>query len=161
MAEKLSLARKCCWSAFASRASGHCYVSREINRFSKSFRVANIKNAGFSNSRLGFRLSKLDLFKARVLFWFCLFIQRSLSLPDLSRKIKGSPLAGCKYLLINNNFFKDRSFMRYLVLDILTNPVRVTLTKKVTFCRKIHCQFRCLYIKILAPCLDVIMIAFF
>ena len=32
--------------------------------------------------------------------------------------------------LINNNNFKDRSFQQYLILDILTNPVRVTLTKK-------------------------------
>ena len=33
--------------AFALCAGGHCYVSQEINRFSKSFQVANIKNAGF------------------------------------------------------------------------------------------------------------------
>ena len=52
------------------------------------------------------------------------------SLPDLSRKIAGLLLAG--YKLINNNNFKNRSFQRYLVLDIPTNPVRVTLTKKGT-----------------------------
>ena len=51
-----------------------------------------------------------------------------LSLPNLSRKIEGLLLAG--YKLINNNNFKDRSFQRYLILDILTNPVRVTLNKK-------------------------------
>ena len=51
-----------------------------------------------------------------------------LSLPNLSRKIEGPLLAG--YKLINNNNFKDRSFQRYLTLDILTNPVRLTLTKK-------------------------------
>ena len=77
---------------------------------------------------LRFRVSKLDSFEARVLFQFCLTTQRSLSLPDLSGKIVG-PLV-TRYKLINNNNFKDRSFQRYLVLDILTNPVRVTLTKK-------------------------------
>ena len=75
-----------------------------------------------------FRVSKLDSFEARVLFQFCLTTQRSLSLSDLSGKIVG-PLV-TRYKLINNNNFKDRSFQRYLVLDILTNPVRVTLTKK-------------------------------
>ena len=77
---------------------------------------------------LRFRVSKLDSFEARVLFQFCLATQRSLSLSDLSGKIVG-PLV-TRYKLINNNNFKDRSFQRYLVLDILTNPVRVTLTKK-------------------------------
>ena len=33
--------------AFAVRANGY-YVSREVNRFSKSFRVVNLKSAGFS-----------------------------------------------------------------------------------------------------------------
>ena len=42
------------FGAFAVRASGPCYVSREINRFSKSFRVANIKNAGFSKLKTQF-----------------------------------------------------------------------------------------------------------
>ena len=77
---------------------------------------------------LRFRVSKLDSFEARVLFQFCLTTQRSLSLSDLSGKIVG-PLV-TRYKLINNNNFKDRSFQRYLVLDILTNPVRYTLTKK-------------------------------
>ena len=77
---------------------------------------------------LRFRVSKLDSFEARVLFQFCLTTQCSLSLSDLSGKIVG-PLV-TRYKLINNNNFKDRSFQRYLVLDILTNPVRVTLTKK-------------------------------
>ena len=89
------------------------------------------------NSRLGFCVSKLDSFKARVLFRFCLVTQRFLSLPNLSRKIEGPLLAGHK--LINNNFFKDNSFQQNLVLGILNNPVRVTLTKKVTFWGKIHC----------------------
>ena len=80
---------------------------------------------------LRFRVSKLDSFEARVLFQFCLTTQRSLSLSNLSGKIVG-PLV-TRYKLINNNNFKDRSFQWYLVLDILTNPVRVTLTKKVTF----------------------------
>ena len=60
---------------------------------------------------------------------FFLVTQRSLSLPNLSWKIKGPLLAG--YKLINVNLSKDRSFQQYLVLDILTDPVRVTLTKKV------------------------------
>ena len=77
---------------------------------------------------LRFRVSKLDSFEARVLFQFCLTTQRSLSLSNLSGKIVG-PLV-TRYKLINNNNFKDRSFQRYLVLDILTNPVRVTLTKR-------------------------------
>ena len=77
---------------------------------------------------LRFRVSKLDSFEARVLFQSCLTTQRLLSLSDLSEKIVG-PLV-TRYKLINNNNFKDRSFQRYLVLDILTNPVRVTLTKK-------------------------------
>ena len=34
--------------AFTVRANGYCYVFRETNRFSKSFRVVNIENAGFS-----------------------------------------------------------------------------------------------------------------
>ena len=104
---------------------------REVIRFSKSFRVAKYKNAVSWNSRLSFCISKLDFFEAWVLFRFCLFTEHSLSLPNLSRKIDGPLLAG--YKLIYNNFFKDRSFQWYLVLDILTNPVRVTLTKKVTF----------------------------
>ena len=60
------------------------------------------------NSRLGFCVSKFDLFVARVLFRFCLVTQLSLSLPDYSRKIEGPVLSG--YKLINNIFFKDRSF---------------------------------------------------
>ena len=32
--------------------------------------------------------------------------------------------------MVINNVSKDISFQRYLVLDILTNPERVTLTKK-------------------------------
>ena len=59
---------------------------------------------------------------------FFLVMQRSLCLPDLSRKIEGPLLAG--YKLIDINFSKDKSFQQYLVLDILTNPVRVTLKKK-------------------------------
>ena len=57
------------------------------------------------NSRLSFGVSKLDSFKARVLFRFCLITQPPLSLPNLSRKIEGPLLAGHK--LINNNFLKD------------------------------------------------------
>ena len=32
--------------------------------------------------------------------------------------------------MVSNNVSNDGSFQRYLVLDILTNPDRVTLTKK-------------------------------
>ena len=35
--------------------------------------------------------------------------------------------------MVSNNVSKDKSFQGYLVLDILTNPDRVTLAKKVTF----------------------------
>ena len=80
--------------------------------------MVTIKNLVSRNSRLGFPVSKLDSFEAQVLFQFCL----------LCRKIEGPLLVG--YELINNNFFKERSFQQYLFLDILTNPVRVTLTKK-------------------------------
>ena len=47
-------------AAFAVRANGYCYVSREINRFSKSFRVVNIKKGWLLETRdsvLGFRNS--------------------------------------------------------------------------------------------------------
>ena len=108
--------------AFPVRVSGHCYDSQEIHRFSESFRVANITKAGFSK------------LKTRALLRFCFITQRTLSLPDSPRKIERPLLGG--YKLTNNNFFKDRSLQRYLVLDILTNPVRVTLTKKVTFGEK-------------------------
>ena len=128
--------------AFTVRASGHCYVSRN-NSFLEKLSSGKYKNAVSWNSRLSFCISKLDLFEAWVLFRFCLFTEHSLSLPDSYRKIDGPLLAG--YKLIYNNFFKDRSFQWHLVLDILTNPVRVTLTKKVTFGGKIHCQFHCLH----------------
>ena len=39
---------------------------------------------------------------------------------------------------MSNNVTKDRTFQRYLLLDILTNPSIVRLTKKVTFWGKIH-----------------------
>ena len=40
--------------AFPVRVSGHCYDSQEINRFSESFRVANITKAGFSKLKTRF-----------------------------------------------------------------------------------------------------------
>ena len=61
-------------------------------------------------------VSKLHSFEARVLLQFCLITHRSLSLPNLSRKIERPLFAG--YKLINNNFFKDRSFQGCLVLEI-------------------------------------------
>ena len=104
--------------AFTVFPNGHCYVSQQINGFSKSFRLVTtcMKKIWFLKARD--LVSKLNSFEAQVLFRFCL----------LSRKIKGPPLRG--YKLINNNFFKKRSFQQYLFLDILTNPVRVTLTKR-------------------------------
>ena len=77
--------------AFAVRASGHCYVSRDLIRLSKSFRVANIENAGFSKLK-----TRFSRFETRLLFRFCFVTQRSLSLPDLSRKIEGPLLPGYK-----------------------------------------------------------------
>ena len=111
-------------------------VFREINRFLKSFSVVSIKNDGFSKLE-----TRFSCFKTRFVWGSSIVPVLSrhtmllLSLPDLCRKIEGPLLAG--YKLRNNNNFKDRSFQWYLILDILTNPVRVTLTK-------IHCQFRCL-----------------
>ena len=78
--------------------------------------VANVKMLVSQNSRFSFRVSKLDSFEARVLLQFCLVTHHSLSLPNLSRKIERPLLAG--YKLINNNFFKDRSFQGCLVLEI-------------------------------------------
>ena len=116
-------------------ANGYCYVSQEINRFLKSFRVVSIKNAGFSKLETQF-----SCFETRFVWGSSIVPVLSchatllLSHPDLSRKIARPLLAG--YKLINNNNFKDRSFQRYLILDIRTNPVRVTLTKKGKILRK-------------------------
>ena len=121
--------------AFNVCANGYCYVSREINCFLKSFWVVSIKNAGFSKLETRFSCLETRFFRGSsivpVLSRLATFL---LSLPNLSRKIKGPLLAG--YKLINNNNFKDRSFQPYLILDILTNPVRVTLTKKGNILRK-------------------------
>ena len=126
--------------------NGYCYVSQEINCFLKSFRVVSIKNASFSKLETRFSCFETRFVRGSsivpVLSHHAMLL---LSLPDLSRKIKGPLIAEYK-LLINNNNFKDtqcRSFQRYLILDILTNPVRVTLTKKGNTLGKIHCQFRC------------------
>ena len=104
------------FSAFALRAGGHCYVSQKINRFSKSFQVANIKNAGFSKLKTRFSRFETRFVWGLSIVPVCLITQRSLSLPDLSRKIERSLLAG--YKLINNNFFKHRSFQGCLILEI-------------------------------------------
>ena len=115
--------------AFNVCANGYCYVSQEINHFLQSFRVVSIKNAGFSKLETRFSCFETRFVRGSS-FVPVLSCQAMLllSLPDLSRKIKGPLLAG--YKLRNNNNFKDRSFQWYLILDILTNPVRVTLTKK-------------------------------
>ena len=115
--------------AFNVCVNGYCYVSQEINRFLKSFQVVSIKNAGISKLE-----TRFSCFETRFLRGSSIVPVLSchatllISLPDLSRKIEGPQLA--RYKLINNNNFKDRSFQPYLILDILTNPVRVTLTKK-------------------------------
>ena len=121
--------------AFNVCANGYCYVSQEINHFLQSFRVVSIKNAGFSKLE-----TRFSCFETRFVWGSSIVPVLShhatllLSLPDLPRKIEGPLLAG--YKLINNNNFKDRSFQWYLILDILTNPVRVTLTKKGNILRK-------------------------
>ena len=116
--------------AFNVCANDYCYVSWEINRFLKSFRVVSIKNAGFSKLKTRFSCFETRFIRGSsivpVLSHHATLL---LSLPDLPRKIEGPLLTG--YKMIHNNNFKDRSFQRYLILDIiLTNPVRVTLTKK-------------------------------
>ena len=104
-------------------------VSQEINHFLKSFRVVSIKNTGFSKLETRFSCFKTRFVRgSSIVPVLSCHATLLLSLPDLSRKIEGPLLA--RYILINNNNFKDRSFQRYPVLDILTNPVRVTLPKK-------------------------------
>ena len=92
-----------------------------INHFSKSFRVVYVKTRWFLETRF--------VRGSSIVAVFYLVTQRS-RLPDLSKKNEGPLLA--RYKLININFFKNRSFQQYLILGILTNPVRVTITKKVT-----------------------------
>ena len=113
--------------AFNVCANGYCYVSQEINCFLKSFRVVSIKKCWFLKTRFSCFETQFvqGLSIVPVLSRHKMLL---LSLPDLCRKIEGPLLAG--YKLINNNNFKDRSFQRCLTLDILTNPVRLTLTKK-------------------------------
>ena len=121
--------------AFNVCANDYCYVSWEINRFLKSFRVVSIKNAGFSKLETRFSCFETRFVRGSsivpVLHCRATLL---LILPGVSRKIERPLLAG--YKLINNNF-KDRSFQRYLILDILTNPVthHPNSLKKVTFWR--------------------------
>ena len=116
-------------------ANGYSYVSWEINCFLKSFRVVSIKNAGFSKLETRFSCFETRFVRGSsivpVLHCRATLL---LILPGVSRKIERPLLAG--YKLINNNF-KDRSFQRYLILDILTNPVthHPNSLKKVTFWR--------------------------
>ena len=115
--------------AFNVCVNGYCYISREINHFLKSFRVVSIKNAAFSKLETRFSCFETRFVRGSSIVPV-LSCDATLLLirPDLSKKIEGPLLAG--YKLINNNNFKDRSFQQYLILDILTNPVRVTLTEK-------------------------------
>ena len=109
-------------------ANGYSYVSREINCFVKSFRVVIIKTAGFSKLETRFSCFETRFVRgSSIVPVFYRHATLLLRIPNVSRKIKRPLLAG--YKLINNNF-KNRSFQRYLILDILTNPVRVTLNKK-------------------------------
>ena len=91
--------------------------------------MVSIKNAGFSKLETRFLCFETRFVRgSSIVPVLSCHATLLLSHPDLSRKIAGPLLAG--YKLINNNNFKDRSFQRYLILDIQTNPVRVTLTKK-------------------------------
>ena len=104
-------------------------VFQEINRFLKSFSVVSIKNDGFSKLKTRFSCFEIRFVRgSSIIPVLSRHATLLLTIPDLSRKIEGPLLAG--YKLINNNNFKDRSFQPYLILDILTNPVRVTLNKK-------------------------------
>ena len=91
--------------------------------------MASIKNAGFWKLKTWFLCFETRFVRvSSIVPVLSCHATLLLSVPDLSRKIEGPLLAG--YKLINNNNFKDRSFQRYLILDILTNLVRVTLTEK-------------------------------
>ena len=130
--------------AFNVYVNGYCYISREINCFLKSFWVVSIKNAGFSKLE-----TRFSCFKTRFVWGSSIVPVLSrhtmllLSLPDLCRKIEGPLLAG--YKLRNNNNFKDRSFQWYLILDILTNPVRLTLIKNGNILGKNPLPVSCLH----------------
>ena len=106
-----------------------CFSRKWINHFLKSFRVVSIKKAGFSKLK-----TRFSCFETRFVWGSSIVPVLSrhtmllLSLPDLCRKIEGPLLAG--YKLRNNNNFKDRSFQRYLILDILTKP-RQSYTPKI------------------------------
>ena len=102
--------------AFNACANGYCYVSQERNCFLKSFQVVSIKNASFSKLE-----TRFSCFETR-------FVWGSSIVPVLSRH--ATLLLSAGYKLINNNNFKDRSFQPYLILNILTNPLIVTLAKK-------------------------------
>ena len=111
--------------AFNVWANGYFYVSWEINRFLKSFRVVSIKNAGFSKLETWFsRLKTRFIWGSSIVPVLSHQAMLLLSLPNLSRKIEVLLLTG--YKLINNNNFKDRSFQWYLILGILKNPVKIT-----------------------------------
>ena len=66
------------------------------------------------------------------MFWFCLITQRSLSLPDLSRKIERPLLARYKLTTTSSkiDLSRDALFWRSVVLDILTNPEGQRKAKK-------------------------------
>ena len=129
--------------AFNVCANGYCYVSQEINHFVQSFRVVSIKNAGFSKLETRFSCFETRFVRGSS-FVPVLSCQAMLllSLPDLSRKIKGPLLAGYKFIQTTTtskiDLSSDTSF--WIFWPILSE---LHSLKKVTFCGKIHCQFRC------------------
>ena len=129
--------------AFNVCANGYCYVSQEINHFLQSFRVVSIKNAGFSKLETRFSCFETRFVRGSS-FVPVLSCQAMLllSLPDLSRKIKGPLLAGYKFIQTTTtskiDLSSDTSF--WIFWPILSE---LHSLKKVTFCGKIHCQFRC------------------
>ena len=111
--------------AFAVCASGHCYVSRS---FLEILASGECKKCWFLKTKT--RFSHFET-------WFV----QGLSIVSF---VFSTTLLKPSRLILEDRRASARSFWRNLVLHILTNPVRLTLTKKVTFWGKMHCQFRCL-----------------
>ena len=91
-------------------------MSKSLNGSSKSFQVANIENAGFLKLKTRFSPFETRFVRGSSIVPVLSHHATLLNLPDLSRKIERPLLA--RYKLINNNFFKDRSFQGCLVLEI-------------------------------------------
>ena len=91
-------------------------MSKSLNRSSKSFQVANIENAGFLKLKTRFSHFETRFVRGSSIVPVLSHHATLLKPSDLSRKIERPLLA--RYKLINNNFFKDRSFQGCLVLEI-------------------------------------------